>query len=544
MSGDIPTFRNSADPIDRLEWPSNFGRPKYNEGWEEGNIFNYRVMWMPNCNMETAVFDDKVWNRSNLNKLRIRDLPDNQLFAEIFYSDPIRRLQAVEQLTLPPQYSTIPNTAGFSRFEHVWGSVLFVKEIAAKHNIEGRELTNYMLRTLVSDVAHTFGSHLGDWAFQNIGGSEDLHDKELQAYLEATGINDILRKHGIEPEDVIFPDISDFVEAPQPDLNTDRVDYGLREMNRWNQAIYLERFDIDDFTLTPERMLAMKDQRRARIFSEGYLQLPLQNWSEPTHRFMIDMTLARMKLFYAEGGTPNDWVFDPSNQSRLLPLHEIHPRDLMYVTDVAQLAAYTMPSLGGHTLESIMKSVAQYHRQYVWPGKENRLQQYMGQFIQDYEAVVRNGHKPLHHEDFSDFRTEYPPTVPNGFAILDADYAEATKNDAAIDFPQPPFKMRKIDPLVQTATGEFKRLSELDPSYASRLVEYENELRAPKVARLSVPDPNTNAMLRELFENIEHYWQSRLESTRRMTPAELRNLVEVSASNIHGTYPFLDYFDI
>jgi hypothetical protein len=543
MSSEIPRFKQEIDPLDRLEYHARFGHTDYNEGWEHGNIFNNRVQWMPNCNMDTAVIDDKVWGRRTLSNLRISSLPDPRLFTEIFYSDPIRRLQAVEQLTLPPQYSTIPNTAAFSRFEHVWGSVLFVKDIAKQHGIEGRELTKYMLRTLVSDVAHTFGSHLGDWAFQNIGGSEDLHDKELQTYLEATGINDILRNHGIQPEEVIFPDISDFVEAPQPDLNTDRVDYGLREMNRWNHYVYMQAFDVDDFTLTPDRMLAMRDQRRARIFAEGYLQLPLQNWSEPTHRFMIDMTLARMKLFYAEGGTPNDWVFDPKDLTRLLPLHEIHPRDLMYVTDIAQLAAYTMPSLGGHTLESIMKSVALYHRQYVWPGKANRLNNYMWQFVMDYDTVLREGHKPLHHSDFSDFRSEYPPTVPNGFAILDADYAEATKNDASIDFPQPPFKMRKIDPLVQTATGSFKRLSELDPSYAQRLVEYESEILTPKVARLSVPDPATNARLRELFENVDSYWQERLQTTRRMSQAELKSLVNVSASNIHGNYPFMSFYD-
>jgi hypothetical protein len=214
----------------------------------------------------------------------------------------------------------------------------------------------------------------------------------------------------------------------------------------------------------------------------------------------------------------------------------------MYVTDVAQLAAYTVPSLGGHTLESIMKSVALYHRQYVWPGKANRLQNYMGQFIYDYDSVLRNGYKSLHHSDFSDFRTEYPPTVPNGFAILDADYAEDTKNDASIDFPQPPFKMRKIDPLVQSGDS-FARLSELDQSYAQRLVEYENELKTPKVARLSIPDPKTNAMLRELFANVEQHWQHRLDTTRRMTPDELKSLVSVSASNIHGNYPFMSFYD-
>lgn len=507
-------------------------------------MFNYPMLWMPNCDLETAVVTDRVWQNGMPDRLRVFDKPEDRVLQEIFYNDAIRRLQAIEQLTLPPQYTTVPNTGAFSRFEHIWGSVLFVRQMAEKHSITGKDAVRLQLRTLVSDVAHTYGSHLGDWMFQGVGGAENQHDLELKDYLETVGINDILRKHGFQPEEVIFPDVQDWVEADTPDLCVDRVDYGLREMNRWNSAVREQAFSAEDFTITPDGMLAMTDQRRARIFAEGFLLLSQEHWSEPTHRFMLDMLILRTKLFYGEGRAPRTWVFEPLPKLGLVPLHEIHPRDLMYVTDPAQEQTYAMPDLGGHTLQAIMSSIAKYRRQYVWPGREQRIYHYMQQYTdgQAYAEVARSGtYKPLEHDDFGSFRDEYPATLPSGFAILDADQAETTRNSMCLDFPQPPFKYRRIDPLVRT-TGSFNRLSELDPSYADRLAEHKRTLLAPKVARLAIADPKSLDLMRSIADNVESNWRQRLAESRRMTPEELRSLVSVSAREIYGTYPFMTFF--
>lgn len=506
--------------------------------WAEGNAF--RNFFLPYCNMDEGIFEDPVWSFGDPGQLYINQPSEERVLGEIFYSDAIRRLQAVEQLTLPPEYTTIPNTGAFSRFEHIWGSVLFVRQMARQQGISGREAVTLQLRTLVSDVAHTFGSHLGDWLFQGVGGAENQHDLELAQYLEATGINDTLRKYDYDPESVTFPDITDWVEAPQPDLCVDRVDYGLREMNRWNPAIRSSAFRADDFTLTADGMLAMTDQRRARIFSEGFLLLSQEHWSEPTHRFMLDMLMLRTKLFYAEGRAPRSWVF---HEQGLLNLQDIHPRDLMYVTDAAQMHAYLSPQLPGHTMEAIMKGIAQYRRQYVWPGREQRIWNYMQQFCQteQYDQVMATDkYTPLDHASFGSYQDEYPQAHPIGFAILNQAEAENTVNDFCIDLPQPPFKMRQIDPLVQSGNG-FKRLSELDPSYGHRLEEHRDTLAEPKVARLAIADPAGRLLLRQTIENIEAHWQHRLNNSRRMSAEELRSLVNTSSLEIFGSYPFMIY---
>ena len=190
----IPSFADPGAEHERGFIGNRFGAPSLpGTTWESGNIFD-SGMSVPNCNMEDGVFNDTVWRFGTPDRLRLNEMANNKIFYEIFYSDAVRRLQAVEQLTLPPEYTTIPNTAAFSRFEHIWGSVLFTGQIALRENISPADTTILQLRTLVSDLAHTIGSHLGDWMFQGIGNEENQHDLELASYLEKVGINDIFRK--------------------------------------------------------------------------------------------------------------------------------------------------------------------------------------------------------------------------------------------------------------------------------------------------------------------------------------------------------------
>jgi|SRR3989344_2218329 len=539
---DLPTFKDPEAQFERFGFIDSYDRIRLpGLTWESGNMFN-DTTFMPNCNMEDAVFNDTVWDNGADKNLRLHQEPP--VLTEIFYSNPMRRLQAVEQLTLPPEYTTIPNTAAFSRFEHIWGSVLFVKQLAKKEGVIEDQVLSYQLRTLLSDMAHTTGSHIGDWLFQGVGEGEDQHDIELGEYLAVTGVTDILRKHHVEPETVILPEVSDWVEAPAPDLCVDRVDYGLREMNRWNDAVRHMALGVNDFTLTPENKLAMTDQRIARIFAEGYLLLSQEHWSEPTHRFLEEMLMLKTKLFYAQYGAPDTWVFTaPEEPAGLIPLHEMHPRDLMYVTDPTQAMSLARHNLGGNTLDAIMRNIAQYRRQYVWPGRRERIYSYMHQFTDpdSYSAILKSGsYIPLESEDFSTYLGEYPPYLPVGFTVLDTAETDSPSDPAYIDFPQPPFKTRQIDPLVQTGGG-FERLSELDPSFAERLVEHEARIKQANIARLVIPDKQTNELIRGIVDNVESHWQERLTSSRRMNKNELRRLVDASSREIHGRYPFLSF---
>lgn len=507
--------------------------------WESGNMFTHG-MFVPNCNMDEGVYMDPVWRDGSPDRLVV-NARGREVLSALFYSDPVRRLQAIEQLTLPPQYSTVPNTGAFSRFEHIWGSALLVEQLSKTIGLGARETIRNMLRTAVSDVGHTTGSHKGDWMFQGVGGPENQHDLDLWHYLEATGVNDIFRNHGFDPEEVVFPPGQDWVEADQPDLCIDRVDFYTREANRTNQSFMLESYSSKDFVITPENTLAMKSLQRARYFAESALLVAQENWSEPTHRAVLDLFILRSKLFYADGGAPREWVFDPTALTSLIPLDEIHPRDLMYFTDSVELQAFAYPSLVGNTLEAMMSAISQYHRQYVWPGRNRRINQYLEQFRSpNYGEVLSKG-SFVHFSDstLDTFRDQYPGTLPLGFSIVEG---VPEPREDCIDIPQPPFKKRQIDPLVQNGK-RFQRLSELDPSYGVRLEEHALAVSSLKTARFAIPDPRTAGLVQGAINNTEAEWRARLQNSRRLTPDELKELVRVGASRIHGQYPFMTFFD-
>jgi hypothetical protein len=48
-------------------------------------------------------------------------------------------------------------------------------------------------------------------------------------------------------------------------------------------------------------------------------------------------------------------------------------------------------------------------------------------------------------------------------------------------------------------------------------------------------------MLRRAISTVDEQWQQRLEMGRRLTPAELSELIKVSAREIHGSYPFMTF---
>ncbi|MFZ1483795.1 MAG: hypothetical protein WAS36_02185 [Candidatus Saccharimonadales bacterium] len=532
----IPGFGDERGITDRSMWsPSDYFSEDYGgAGVIEPNMRNFLVR-VPNCNMEDGVFNDTVWDNSEPRQLSLGAINEPALTG-LFYSDPIRRLQAVEQLTLPPYYATVPGTGAFSRFEHLWGSVLFVEQLSRKHGISGREKLILQLRTLVSDMAHTTGSHLGDWLFQGVGGKEDQHDLELKQYLGATGVLDLLENNKIDPDEVIFPDKNDWVEADQPDLCVDRVDYGLREMNRWNAVVSMQAFRAEDFEITPDNMLAMTEVNRARIFAEGFLLLSQENWSNPVHRAVLDLFMLRTKIFYARGAAPDMWLFDhDQNKTRLIHLNEIHPRDLMYVTDPGQMQAFARPDLAGHTIEALMTSISRYNRQYVWPAKNERVMSYMQQFTK--EAFDGTSYIPFNDAMHGSYLDGYPPTLPSGFAILEG---EVEPDEQSINLVQKPFKLRQIDPLVKNGDA-YSRLSELQPSYAERLAEHALAQSKTYTARISIPDPRTRSMLKETIESVDEFWDQRLQSGKRLTPVQLRELVRASARDIHGAYPFMSF---
>ena len=166
--------------------------------------------------------------------------------------------------------------------------------------------------------------------FQGIQGGEDLHDQDLQELLETFGIDTLLEEYGLTLEETVFPEISDWVECPSPDLCVDRVDYGLREILRWSGKavnIYLHEYSLQDpqslFRINDQHMLEVTNEDFARRFAAGYSILPTENWGQPVHRLQLELLQTAVKRALL-----GSYFSDGVNLR-----YPVHPRDRIYGID-------------------------------------------------------------------------------------------------------------------------------------------------------------------------------------------------------------------
>lgn len=319
--------------------------------------------FLPDVDFAFDTFDwvDPVWGKTTLDQTwggidQVNpNLDYTKMFQELFLHPAIKRLIGIEQLTLPPQYETIPNAARFSRWEHITGSALLVKNLIEKWNtknpedeIGSRQKVIYMLRTMLSDVGHTVGSHLGDWAMNDY--LEIEHDIQLKSYLIQTGVADILQRFSISLDEVVLTEVTekDFVECPSPNLCIDRIDYAIREIHRTNRYFDdpAKRFTINDFELVRvdgSLQVVMKSQERALEFAKAYELLAKEDWSEPLQRLQTTVYTDLIKLVLVSIGksylrTPIAATELPPfvseyHTERWIPEYERHPRDIMMYTE-------------------------------------------------------------------------------------------------------------------------------------------------------------------------------------------------------------------
>jgi HD superfamily phosphohydrolase len=73
------------------------------------------------------VVHDPVWGAEEIGVHK-----EDAVLLAILHTPAMRRLMSIEQLTLPQGYETVPNTTMYKRFEHAWGSLVFVRKMIEK----------------------------------------------------------------------------------------------------------------------------------------------------------------------------------------------------------------------------------------------------------------------------------------------------------------------------------------------------------------------------------------------------------------------------
>jgi hypothetical protein len=451
---------------------------------------------------------DPIWGEAIIGRE-----PGDEVFIDLFTHPVFQRLTGIEQLTLPKPYATMPDSFDFTRWEHVWGSVVFVRNMLHQAEEQGREFTpqekiEMQLRTLLSDAGHTAFSHLGDWIKQSFGGSEDSHDLTLPDYLEKSGVNAILRHHNIDPVRVTMPeDADDFVECPSPDLCTDRVDYGCREISRWvdpaSEGMWRDCFSIDD-----QNRLIMKNKAVAEYFSMAFGLLATEHWGHPVHRLQLQLFADLVKGALLDGTSALD-------DGRM------HPYDRLYTVDNDVIANIRARGLLNNDLHALMLDTARAQRRVFAWNREGEIAQFLSAFRPD--ANITPSRRPSHFPNamqITSARSEYAGAQPQNIELIRANdildiprsVKDFGKNPSAIDIFLPPLKARGIDPLYYGENGEVHRVSE-DNKMAMLLHQPRKTQAGGYVARIYMA-PSAKRRLTSKMKQIQEAWDAEAAKPR------------------------------
>ncbi len=459
---------------------------------------------------KAITINDPVWGKEN-----IGDWPGDEIFTELYLNPLTQRSTGIEQLTLPRHFATMPGSTEMPRFEHIFGSVVLARKLIAGARESGADISPdealvKQLRTFVSDLGHTAFSHLGDWLFQGYGGTEDQHDIELMQMLEEGGVLDTLRNRRIEPTSVVFPEISDWIECPQPDLCIDRIDYGAREIARWVSGEEPARQWNERFRLI-EDQIVMPSLDEAKLFGVKYGLLATEHWGHPAHRLQLQLfgELVRSAVV------------------RDLPVAGFynlkHPRDALYAIDADVLAVTRQVGLINYDLHAVMLDIARSQRKIFATGREQEL----GTFLSHYEhdrVEEESLHFP-HPLEARHWTTEYSGTVPSDIEFVPAAHpGEVTdfgRLPYTLDVFLPALKPRQIDPLYLDK-GQVHRTSENDASYQRLMTEQRAFQSQSYVARLYAA-PRFIERLKQNLRIVQEEWKEAL-SHERATPDQRRQL--------------------
>jgi HD superfamily phosphohydrolase len=457
---------------------------------------------------DSFLIRDPVWGDEY-----IGDETYDKVLIELAHTDVLRRLQTVEQLTLPERYATIPDTYNFSRWEHMWGSLVAVRRWNKKMDLDSKESMYLQLKILLSDIKHTSFSHAGDWLFEGEGSNENAHEQRVD-YTEVTGLNKLLQLHGFDPKIIFDDETTDITDSPSPGLDGDRVDYTLRESYRWvDQLPVFKEFLNPESISVIDGQVVMNDLVSARLIAGSHAMLVRHHWQHPIHRLQLNLMLESLRrIFVASNGKKTVWS-------------SFSPRDLMNTSDITLLDKFRESDPFMHHIDGVMAALSQSEREVHWRHRQN---------VARFMIEMAVGIKPQKVE----WLTEYYKTLPASCEISDLTNGEPhlRNSNRMIVIPLPVLRPRVIDPPYRLADGSVTTLSKGDPRFWSYLQTKLAVTRSTHQAGL-VHNKETTSQLRNCLEQNKKKWPDVMSRPRMPSSgvrALLRETVKLSASEANN----------
>ena len=205
-------------------------------------------------------YRDKIYGIVEINELVILDLIN---------CPSMQRIKGVDQSGhFNPYYPHKKVT----RFEHCVGAFILLNRFGASlpEQIFG----------LLHDVSHTAFSHVADYIFHDGSGKyKNFQDEEQKNFLIKSEIPEILKRYGINLEDISDESKFPLQERELPDLCADRIDYFLRDGLSIGK---LTQQEIDEFLedlKIQDSNWVFQNKNIAQKFAHSFLEINDIYWS-------------------------------------------------------------------------------------------------------------------------------------------------------------------------------------------------------------------------------------------------------------------------
>lgn len=206
---------------------------------------------------------------------------EEPVLQEVLVSRPVQRLQGLMQCGIT--YFRFPELNG-TRFDHSVGAMALLQswDAPVEEQIAG----------LLHDVNHLAFSHVADILFGDAEEQEFAEQFHRKIIMESE-IPEILRRYGVDPEQIIDFKQFPLLEQPLPDVCADRFDYGLRDTVESGVLTLEQTHEIlDDVHIIDASQISFTTQSIARRFADAFQAMNAMRYTHP-----LDMALYK---FFAE----------------------------------------------------------------------------------------------------------------------------------------------------------------------------------------------------------------------------------------------------
>lgn len=208
--------------------------------------------------------------------------------VELIGSAPLQRLKGIHQggasYLVNPKWNV-------TRYEHSVGVMLLIRRMGGclKEQIAG----------LLHDFSHTAFSHVMDLVMNH--DEEDFHEVYFEKMILTTEVADILRSHGIWPQDLLPLHQWNLLEQPAPELCMDRIDYTLRDRFHYEQ---MEEEEIHRFLQSIRVIgdkICVETIEMAEWFVHAYYREVVDFFMDPRNVYASDQLAWVVKLALESG---------------------------------------------------------------------------------------------------------------------------------------------------------------------------------------------------------------------------------------------------